>query len=110
MRRFLKALVFVPLAILIVSFSVANRAPVTVSLDPFGGAGSALSMDAPLFLLLFAAAVLGAIAGGVGSWASRSAHRKAARLAERELAAKREEVERLRKDAEPARTLPSLVR
>jgi uncharacterized integral membrane protein len=110
MRRFLKAIVFVPLAIVVILFSVANRGPVAVSLDPFGAADSALTMEAPLFLLLFAAAVLGAIAGGVGAWMNQSAHRRAARLAERELAAKRDEVERLRRIAEPAQTLPSPIR
>ena len=35
MIRFLKALILLPVAILIVLLAVANRAPVTLSLDPF---------------------------------------------------------------------------
>ena len=42
--RFLKALILLPVAILIVLLAVANRAPVTLSLDPF-------SQDAPEFAI-----------------------------------------------------------
>lgn len=111
MRRFLKALFFVPLAVLIIVFAVANRAPVIVSLDPFGNMPPALSVELPLFVLLFAVALLGVIAGGIGAWFGQSARRRAAREAERELSAKRSELERLRAARpEPAETLPSLIR
>ena len=35
MRTFLKVLVLLPLAIVVVLLALANRGPVTVSLDPF---------------------------------------------------------------------------
>ena len=110
MRRFLKALFFVPLAILIIVFAVANRAPVIVSLDPFGNVPPALSIELPLFVLLFVVAVLGVIAGGIGTWFGQSTYRRAARAAERELSAKRSEIERLRARSGPSETLPSLIR
>jgi len=110
MRRFLKALFFVPLAIVIIVFAVANRAPVIVSLDPFGNVPPALAVELPLFVLLFVVAVLGVIAGGIGTWFGQSAYRLAARAAERELSAKRSEIERLRARSGPAETLPSLIR
>ncbi len=111
MKRFFKALVFIPVALIIIVFAVANRAPVTLSLDPFGGVPPVLSVEVPLFLLLFAAAILGAVAGGVGAWFGQSQRRRAAREAERELSAKRAEVERLRARSEaPDAALPSLIR
>ena len=48
MIRFLKALILLPIAILVVLLAVANRAPVTLSLDPF-------SQDAPEFAKFFEA-------------------------------------------------------
>ena len=47
MLRFLKALILLPVAILVVLAAVANRAPVTVSLDPFADALKAASRPPP---------------------------------------------------------------
>ena len=55
MRRFVSLFVLLPLAVVIVFVSVANRHVATFSLDPFGSAAPALSVTAPLFVLLFAA-------------------------------------------------------
>ena len=55
MKAFFKALVLVPVALVIVLFSVANRGPVRVSLDPFSRDLPMLSYEVPLFLVVLAA-------------------------------------------------------
>ena len=96
MRRFLILLVLLPLAAVIVFFSVANRELITVSLDPFHGDTPALAFSAPLFVLLFGALILGLLIGGIAAWVRQGRWRRAARKLEIE-------AERLRADAAKAR-------
>ena len=44
MRKFLTALVLIPLGVIFVVFAVANRHLVTVSFDPFGSGDSAFDL------------------------------------------------------------------
>ena len=97
MRRFLTLLILVPLAAILVFFSVANRESITVSLDPFRGETPAFSFSAPLFVLLFGALVIGLLIGGIAAWLQQGRWRRAARNAQIE-------AERLR--AETARSRP----
>lgn len=106
MRRFLILLILAPLAAVIVFFSVANRGPITVSLDPFHGDAPAIAFSAPLFVLLFAALILGLLIGGIAAWARQSRWRRAARKAEYEAERLRAEAARARPAATVA-TLPS---
>ena len=94
MRRFLFLVILVPLAIVIVILSVANRGTIVFSLDPFGG--SALSFAAPLFVFLFGALCLGIVVGGIAAWLRQGKWRQAARMERAEAARLRNEVERLR--------------
>ena len=59
MRKFLTALIVIPLGLILVTFAVANRHFVTVSFDPFMAADPALSITLPLFLLLILVAAVG---------------------------------------------------
>lgn len=86
-HRLVQVLVFLPLAIILIALSVANRHSVTISLDPFGGGGAAepaLSLSAPLFLVIFLALFVGVVIGGVATWISQGKWRKTARLSRRE--------------------------
>jgi uncharacterized integral membrane protein len=94
MRRLFFLVILVPLAIVIVILSVANRGAVTFSLDPFGG--NALSFAAPLFVFLFAALLLGILVGGVAAWLRQGRWRHAARIERAEAARLSRELERLR--------------
>lgn len=108
MRRFTALFVLLPLAIVIVVLSVANRGDATFSLDPFGGNPPALSATAPLFVFLFAALALGIVVGGIATWLRQSKWRSLARAERAELIRARQEVERLRERvAEIAPGLPS---
>src|SRR5262245_35793901 len=114
MKRFALTVVFVPVAIVVLLFAVANRQIVTLSLDPFNAAAPALSFRAPLFLVLFVVLMVGVVVGGAASWLRQGRHRRAARLARAEADRQRSEAERLRDqitgiEQKPHRTLPAPV-
>ncbi len=88
MLRVLKLLVMVPLGLVLVVFGVANRAPVTLVLEPFSVADDGLSVTLPLFVIIFALVTLGVIIGSLATWLAQGRHRREGRLA-------RHEVERL---------------
>lgn len=84
MRRLLRWLLLIPLGLLLVLFSVANRGPVTLSLDPFSREAPALAFSAPLFVLLMIALALGVLIGGTAAGIGRLRWRYRAKQAERE--------------------------
>jgi uncharacterized integral membrane protein len=94
--RFLKALILLPIAILIVLLAVANRAPVTLSLDPFSQEAPEFSTQLPLFAVIFAAVMLGVLIGGTASWLAQGKNRRSRRRYRREASQLRYETERLR--------------
>ncbi|MCO5091602.1 LapA family protein [Bosea sp. (in: a-proteobacteria)] len=108
MKAFFKALVLVPVALVIVLFSVANRGSVRVSLDPFSRDLPMLSYEAPLFAVVLAAIAVGVLIGGLASWLAQGKHRKAARRSRRESEALRSETRALR-SAVPDSALPALT-
>ncbi len=98
MIRFLKFLIIAPFAILFLIFAFANRHFVAVSFDPFAAIdNSAYSLDAPLFILLILAMILGVVMGGVAVWFGQGKHRRTAR-------ASRADVERLRADLQATKS------
>ncbi len=100
MRRLLLWIVLLPLSVAIVLFAVANRGLVTVSLDPFSQAAPAYAVALPLFLVIFAALILGVLVGGTVVWFGKLRWRLAAQRAERETARlKAEADERARAEA-----------
>jgi len=107
--RFLKALILLPIAILVVLLAVANRAPVTLSFDPFSQEAPEFSTQLPLFAVIFAAIMLGVVIGGTATWLAQSKHRKARRRYGREVRQLRTETERLRTQTPPASSLPALT-
>lgn len=84
MRKLLRWLVLVPLAIVLVLLAVANRAPVTLSLDPFSREAPAFTFTLPLFVALLLAVAVGVVIGGVAAGIGRLRWRYRARRAERE--------------------------
>lgn len=57
----------VPAAVIAAVVAVANRQAVTFSLDPFSQTDPAIALQVPLFLLLFAALIVGVLLGGFAS-------------------------------------------
>jgi len=84
MRKLLRWLFLVPLAILLVLLAVANRAPVTLSLDPFSREAPAFAVNLPLFVALLLAVALGVVIGGIAASIGRMRWRYRAKKAERE--------------------------
>ena len=98
--RFLKLVVLVPIAILILAFAIANRQGVSVSFDPFADpVRSTAVVTAPLFILLFIALIVGTFLGGVATWFTQGVNRRRARLAQDEAEHWRDEVRRIRAQA-----------
>ena len=79
MRKFLSALIIVPLGLIFVVFAVANRHFVTVSFDPFNATDAALSASLPLLVLIIAVAIAGVVVGGCATWFGQRRWRRAAR-------------------------------
>ncbi|MDH2350012.1 DUF1049 domain-containing protein [Bradyrhizobium sp. SSUT112] len=108
MRKFLTALIVIPLGLILVVFAVANRHFVTVSFDPFVSNDPSLSVTLPLFLLLIVVAALGVFAGGCAVWFGQRHWRRAARRHDADARAARGELADLR--AQAAATKPESQR
>jgi uncharacterized integral membrane protein len=96
MRIFLKALFFVPLALLLVLFAVANRQSVRLSLDPVSRDAPLYAFDVPLFAIVLATLALGILVGGAATWLAQGKNRKAKRQLGKEAARLRSEAATLR--------------
>ncbi|NLH83205.1 MAG: DUF1049 domain-containing protein [Phyllobacteriaceae bacterium] len=101
MKRFLTWVLALPIGMVVVALAVANRRPVTLSLDPFRPDDPAIAVTLPLFLPILGAVVLGVLLGGVAVWLGQGKHRKAARAGRR--ATTRLEAERATLAAEVAK-------
>ncbi|MGO4872943.1 MAG: lipopolysaccharide assembly protein LapA domain-containing protein [Roseiarcus sp.] len=97
MVRFLKFVLIAPVAIVLLIFAFANRHFVTVSFDPFAsGDIPAFAIDAPLFVVLIGAMMIGVVAGGAATWLAQGKYRRAARQSRAEADTWRAEAERMR--------------
>jgi uncharacterized integral membrane protein len=95
-RKILTGIIFVPLAILIVVFAVANRQAVTVSFDPFSSVPPAYAATVPLFVLIFILLILGVVIGGIAAWLRQGQWRRSARKLDADVRALRRELETIR--------------
>ena len=109
MRKFLKAVILIPLGLLILVFAVANRKVVTFSLDPFGATDpmDTLVFAMPLFALATLLVIIGVLVGGIATWLRQGKWRRLARQREDELRTVRGENDRLKHQIE--RAVPSLA-
>ncbi len=102
-----------PLMVVAVIFAISNREVVTLDLWPL-----AMTIQAPLFVLVLGSAVVGLLAGAVVAWFSGGPTRRRARAARRHAAELEREIARLRESIEserpaatprpPDNTLPGL--
>jgi uncharacterized integral membrane protein len=89
--RYAKAVILVPIALLAIAFAIGNSGNVGISLDPFASDSPAYTIQAPLFIVVFAALIVGVLVGGIATWIGQGRYRRATRL-------HRREAERLRAD------------
>ncbi len=100
MRSIMRIIVFVPLALIILFFAMANRGSVRIGLDPFTPAdASGPSFETPLFLVVLVSMAIGVLAGGVSSWLGHMSVRRAAKVARSEAKKTRLEIEKMRQQA-----------
>jgi uncharacterized membrane protein YciS (DUF1049 family) len=85
MQNFLRWVVGLPIAVIVVAFAIANRVPTIVSFDPFSRENSMMSVEMPLWALFFVGAFLGLIAGWITCWFAQGKWRRSAKDARREL-------------------------
>ncbi len=78
-NRLLTLLIALPVAVILIVLSVANRGAVSITLDPFNPGNPALTYTAPLFLWVLGALLAGIIIGGLLIWFTQGRHRKLAR-------------------------------
>jgi len=103
MRKFLRAVVLIPLGLILVVFAVANRHFVTVSFDPFNSVDPSIKIEARLFVVIIAAAILGVVTGGSATWFLQRHWRRAARQHEADARAARAQLADLRTGAAASR-------
>jgi uncharacterized integral membrane protein len=96
MRKFLTALIVIPLGLLFIVFAVANRHLVTVSFDPFNSRDPSVGVTMPLFVVIIGVAILGVAAGGTATWLRQRHWRRAARQYEADARQARTELADLR--------------
>lgn len=100
MKKIVYLVLLLPLGVVLIVLSVANRQPVTLRLDPFNAAEPALSLSLPFFAFLFAAILLGMIIGAVATWFGQGRHRRDARRERADARKWRAEAETHRKRAD----------
>ena len=67
LKKLVNIIVLIPVGVILIVLSVANRQSVTLALNPFRPEDSVLSVSAPFFVFLFLAVVVGLIlAAGIG--------------------------------------------
>jgi uncharacterized integral membrane protein len=103
-RKIVTVLILVPLALAIVMFAVANRAPVRLAFDPFASEPPMLALSLPLFLVLLIALIAGVIIGGAAAWSRQRKWRRRARRHAADLKEARAEAAALRRQLEAGAT------
>jgi uncharacterized integral membrane protein len=106
LRKFVAAVILIPLAIVIVAFAVANRQIVTVSLDPFSSEHPASSLTLPLFALIIVLLIAGVVIGGVAAWLRQAQWRRTARRLQREVEELRGEIASHRRSSGSVASVP----
>ncbi|MGE3364383.1 MAG: LapA family protein [Rhizobiaceae bacterium] len=101
-NRFLIVVIVIPIAVVLIALAVANRSLTAFTLDPFNPGNPALTINAPLFVLLFVALALGMIIGSIATWFKQGRYRKLARQRSIEVEAARASAARA---ARPSQTL-----
>ena len=79
-KRIIALAILIPLGIILIMLSVANRTAVTLALNPFDPSDQVLSVTLPFFVFVFVALIVGMIIGSLATWVKQGKHRKQARV------------------------------
>lgn len=83
-RKIINVVILVPVAVILIVLSVANREWIPFALNPFNPGDKVLSVSAPFFVFLFAAFIIGMLIGSFATWLNQGKYRKRARKEARE--------------------------
>lgn len=98
-KKFLNSLILIPVIFIVVALAVANRHVVRLVLDPLSPENPMAALEAPFFIYMFAALLVGVLLGGTATWFTQRKWRKAARQRSMEAHEWRREAERLGREA-----------
>lgn len=101
LNRFILIVVLVPIAVVLIALAVANRGLVPFTFDPFDPGNAALTIQVPLFILLFLAIALGMVVGSTATWLKQGRYRRMARQRGLEAQAARDAAARKAKTVQP---------
>lgn len=76
LRKLIFLFIALPIAVILIFLTVANRQMVTLSLDPFNAAEPAVSLTWPFFVFLFLALFVGMFIGSFATWVKQGKHRR----------------------------------
>ncbi|HET7412158.1 MAG TPA: DUF1049 domain-containing protein [Pararhizobium sp.] len=82
--RIVKIVILVPVAVILIVLTVANRHAVTFALNPFNPSDQVLAATAPFFVFLYVALIIGVIIGSFATWLNQGRYRRRARTGERD--------------------------
>ena len=85
LNRVVLVVIVVPIAVILIALAVANRHMTAFTLDPFNPGNSALTLQLPLFVMLFLTLIVGMIIGSLATWLRQGRYRKEARVQRREV-------------------------
>jgi signal transduction histidine kinase len=98
-RKLVNILILLPIAVILIALSIANRGAVTLALNPFAPDDSVLSITGPFFVFLFVTLMLGILIGGLATWFTQGHYRNRARKQRYEAAKWQNEADRQRERA-----------
>jgi len=98
LRRAMRLLVALPVAVVLITLAVANRHAVRLILDPFRPDDPVVSLVLPFYAYLFAALIIGVLTGGSAAWLAQSRWRRAARRRATEAVRWQAEADRLTRE------------
>lgn len=98
-KKVLNSLILIPVIFIVVALAVANRHVVRFVLDPLSPENPIAALEAPFFIYLLAALLVGVLLGGSATWFTQRKWRKAARQRSVEAHEWRREAERLGREA-----------
>lgn len=84
-KKIILAIIFVPIAVVMIAFIVANRTQVALTLNPFKLGDESLTYHAPFALWLFIFLSVGIFIGGIATWFTQHKYRKQLRETRLEL-------------------------
>ncbi len=108
MRKILKLVFIIPVAICILTIAVANRSPIMLSLDPVS-VDPVFSFKAPLFVFLFLSLMIGILIGGFSVWMAQGVHRKTAKNLNKEVSSLYKETSKLKSEIYEAKAADTSV-